>query len=120
MIHFLLLVEKSVSDGDYWIIVTERRWVHIDTQQVRDIDLLVVLDIKNKQLLDQAFLKQDSLDVENINKLSDSNQELDLVEFVFESHFVPLVLQKYSIRALLIHIYQSVFVFLDQCSKKDV
>lgn len=79
-----------------------------------DEHLLVMLEVKNKLLLDEALLEQHSLQIEDVRELADTQHELDFVKLVLDYLLVVLVLYQNSIGALLVHIDLGVLVFVDQ------
>ena len=68
-----------ICDLNDWIIVVETLWILCNSQLIGDIALEIVLNIQNELTLDQRFLQKSCLDIENINELSDSYKDSDLV-----------------------------------------
>ena len=97
VVHFGLAIEQPVGDADDRVVESERVWVNVRRESVWNVYLLIVLHIKNKLLLNQTLLQQNSLDVENVNEFTDPKHELDFVEFVLNDLFVVLVLEQHPV-----------------------
>lgn len=53
MVQLLLVAEEPVGDADDRIVVPEGIRVHVAAQNIWDVDLLTVLEVKYKHLLGQ-------------------------------------------------------------------
>lgn len=97
MVHFRLTIKESISYTDNWIIKPERIWINISCECSRNENFLLMFDIENKLLLNESLLEQNSLDVENVNELTDTEHELNLVKLILNNLLVVLVFQEHSV-----------------------
>ena len=75
MVKLLLFGEELVGYLYHWIVVAEAIWILITTELVRNIALKIMLNIQYKALLHQCLLQQDSFQVEDIDKLTNTNDK---------------------------------------------
>ena len=112
MIHSWFVSEHLVSYCYDRIIVPKRAWVKIAAEQVGNIHLLTVLNIHNKQFLDQGLFGKNCLDIENIYKVTESDDEVQLVQLLFVQLPLEFVSEEHALRPLFIHIDFRFLIFL--------
>lgn len=97
VVHFGLAVEESVGDADDWVVVSEGVGVIVASEGVGDEDFLIVLEIENELLFDEALLEEHSLQVENVGQFAHTQHELYFIQLVLYNLLVVLVFQQHPV-----------------------
>jgi len=90
MVNLGLLREQIVHNLDYWVVVVVRGWIEVAGELSGNEYFLALFQLKNELLLDECFLLQDCLDVENIVKTAHSHYKSDFNELLVKHPGVEL------------------------------